>query len=121
MKELQTHIHQKVEIHAIKPIKKEVQLVATIKPKNGQKVYQLDLTTGLITEAEYKNQRIEFVDNICLLTKAVTGKIEVAKKDIDVKPNCRYWPAINPENANRHFHKLLGVKYIKPKNEAKTK
>lgn len=115
MKELEQHRIDKAELHAVKPIKKEVKLDATIKPKPGQKVYQLDLDTGLITEAEYKKERVELVESINLITDEKMGLVPKIIKDIERKPNCRYWPAINAENANRHFHKLLGVKYIKPK------
>lgn len=114
MKELEKHTQEKIEVHAIRQVKRDIAPVANLKPKGGQKVYELDLTTGLITEAVYSDERIEFVVHRNLITDEEMSATPKKIKDITMKPNCMYWPAINPQNASKQFHKLLGIKYKKP-------
>lgn len=102
MKELNPKIIDDTEIKNVVPIIKEKKFIGSLKAIKGQKTYQLDLSTMIITEAEFIN---DFV--------VVTENGGVRKRQIRVKDNCIYCVALNFKNADRHFHKMLGKKYKK--------
>lgn len=99
MKELEQKIIDKPEIENVKPVETGKRLVKSLDKHRGQTTYQLDLTTSVITEAEYKE---EFA--------TLNGKI---RKQVIMKENCLYCVAINFKNADRKFHKMRGVPYKK--------
>lgn len=107
MKELEKHIPEKHEIHAVKPDKRERVLV-TLKPHPGQKTFELNLKTRLIQEAEYEQVDAE-------ITKLGTA----IHKKVIIKDGCLYCVAINASNADKKFMEMLGKK-IKKKDKLKT-
>lgn len=100
MKELEPKRIDKTEIENIVPIIKEKKFVASLKARPGQKTYQLDLTTMVITEAEYTN---DFV--------TVTEFGGRRTRQIRIMDNCIYCVALNFKNADRRFHKMLKKPY----------
>lgn len=102
MKELEQHKIDKTEIQNIKPVTKEKQLKKSLIPEKGQKTYQLNLRTSVITEAEYDK---EFV--------SLTGVAGNVRKQVIMQEDCIYCVAINFKNADRKFHKMLGKQYKK--------
>lgn len=102
MKELEQRIVDQTEIRNIKPVKK-TKCIKSFAPKPGQKMFQLDLSTMIITEAKLTNEKI-------VVTK-IGGHV---KRDIVRNENCIYCAALNSKNADKRFHKMLGKQY-KPK------
>lgn len=83
----------KISISQQKEVRKEVKFIGKLKMQRGQKVWQLDLQTRLITIAN-----VESVSNI-------KGDI---KRKLVVKEGCWYAPAINLKNAEKKFLKMFG-------------
>lgn len=95
---------EKPEIDVVIPVKAENKYIATLRPYPGQKIFELNLTTGTITEAEYKNDSVDFIE------KSVRGKLIM-------RENCLYCCAINFKNSDKVFHRILSKPYKKVKNE----
>lgn len=102
MRELGDKIIDKTEIQNVVPIIKEKKFVASLRSRKGQKTYQLELTTMIITEAEFTNEFITMTD--------LGGKVT---RQIKIKDNCIYCVALNFKNADRKFHKMLGKPFKK--------
>jgi hypothetical protein len=102
MKELENHKSDKPEMHNIKPVVKEKKFITSLRPKPGQTVYQLDLTTMVITEAVFENEAV-----------VVTRLGGQKKKDVSIQDHCIYCAALNFKNADKRFHKMLGKKFNK--------
>lgn len=113
MKELNPHIVDPTEIHAVTPIKKTLVMEGVFKPKPGQKMWELNLATGIIVEADYDEEVIAVVESKNIITGKVNGVTDQVKKKLIRKENCLYWPAINWQNADKQFHKLLNKPYKK--------
>lgn len=101
MKELEKHIAEKTEQHALKPIKKELKRVSVLRPKGGQRVFELNLATGIINEVSFdvKNEAVDYEN-------AVNNDFSVTKK-LEGKETCIYCCALNAKNADKHFMKKL--------------
>lgn len=102
MKELEKHSSEKTEQHAIKPIKKELNFMGSVRLQRGQKLWQMNLETREISLAEY--EVIHHLNKEGGSTK---------ERKLIVKENHLYAPAINAKNADKQFFKLLGLKYHK--------
>lgn len=78
----------------------EQQLVARIEPHPGHTVWEFNLDTGEIVEAQFKSVSIESV----AIGKGLnqTGNSTV-RKTIEPKGNCLYCSALNKKNAIRKF------------------
>lgn len=109
MKELEKHISEQTEVHSLKPVKKEVRILTTLKPKPGQKIFELNLTTAIINEVlpDEKSESIDF-------KKAANNDFSVKRK-LTMNKNCIYCCAINAKNADKKFHRMLGKTYKKQK------
>ncbi len=100
MKELETHLNtginstHKTEVTVKKKQEVEYVLVGEIKPKNGQKVFEINQETGVIKPAEYK---VDTVVYHLSMTKAPTKLV--------VNADCIYIPAMNAENAKKKYLK----------------
>lgn len=103
MKELTQHIKENVKLEAQKEQQKEKKhvLLGKIKPKNGQKIYEINEESGEIREAEFVSKTINFVQ--------AAKKDFSLQKELVVKEDCIYIPALNIENAKK--------KYLKNKNQ----
>lgn len=104
MKELKIHTPEVTEQHAVKPIKKELKHVGSVRLQNGQIMWEMDLSTRIIKAAEYE-------EVVAVFNPTDNSKIQ---KKIITKENHIYAPAINAKNADKKFFKLLGLRY--PKN-----
>jgi hypothetical protein len=82
------------------PVKKQEKLLGTLRPMNGHRVFQLDISTGEVTEAEYENE-------------VMINMGRVIKK-IKHRPFCIYQCALNLENAKRKFLKIVQSELEKP-------
>lgn len=101
MKELQNIQSDKTELHAVKPIKKELKHLGEVRLQKGQRMWEMDLVTRIIKEAEYEDVVAEYVG----------GGV---RRKLITKENHLYAPAINAKNADKKFFHLLGLRY--PKN-----
>ena len=99
MKELQELKLDKIEVEAIKPVKKELKLLGSLKPQKGHTCFQLDLSNGEISIAEFES--INFNYNYAY------KKGDGVKKKLIVKDNCLYATALNKVNAIKNFKRLL--------------
>lgn len=99
MKELQEFKQDKLEVSAVKPVKKELKLLGRLKPQKGHTCFQLNLSNGEITIAEFESVDIHYnYDH---------KKGDGVRKKIIVKENCVYVTALNKTNAVKHFKRLL--------------
>ncbi len=71
---------------------KKQRFIGKLRPKPGQKVWMLNVVTAEIKEAPMD---VQF---------SVIGK---KISNIKVQPNCFYCVAINKENAEKHFRKII--------------
>lgn len=98
MQELQKISPDKTELHAIKPVKKELKHIGTLVPQRGHFVWELNLQTKRIQKAEFQKVDAEFTS-------------QKVHKSIIVNPDCIYCTALNHKSADRKFFKMLGLKY----------
>lgn len=76
------------------PDKREYRKLGTLRPHKGQKIWEYNVKTKELKEAEFVTVDIAF------------GQIKVTKR-INVKPDCAYVPAINKKNAMKHINNAL--------------
>ena len=93
MKELKQHRPDEQHIKAEVPAKRQEVYMGALRPKPGQKVWQCDLKTGEVKEAEFDNTTV--------------NALAPHKKKVRVKPGHIYAVAINKANAEKKFVKLL--------------
>ena len=77
----------------VAPIKKQKRLLGKIIPMPGHRVFQLDISTGQVTEAEYEND-----------IEITLGRVI---KKIKHRPYCIYQSALNLENAKKKSLKII--------------
>lgn len=95
----------KTELHAQKEIEKQKKLVGRITPHRGHTLFEINCTTGEITEAEYEVEAIDF-------KAAANGQMAKTKKVI-TKENCLYISCLNKTNAKKKFlnYVMQNIKY----------
>jgi hypothetical protein len=96
MKELAEKKQDKTEVHAVKPVEKQLTHIGSLRPQPGQKVFEYNAETHEIHEAKFEE------------VAAVYGQEGVRKKLL-VQPNHAYACAINKKNAHKRLCKLHGV------------
>jgi hypothetical protein len=101
MKETQSITPDQTELHAVKPVRKEKTLVARLRLHPGQKVFQFDPKTNLITEAQYEEGVVDF-------GKAAKGQISQINHSLIINEGCLYVTAISAKRADYKFMKMLG-------------
>lgn len=106
MKELEKHNSERTEIHATKPDKRE-KIVKKLFPLPGHRIFELTLATGIINEVKPEKQNVALVPEIDIRTGRVTGTTTQKHGGISQKDGCLYCTALNPKNADKHFHRLL--------------
>jgi hypothetical protein len=116
VKEIEVHQPEKTELHAVKPVKRDGWAKKTLTPKPGQKCYELNLKTMIISEATFDVERVEFVAAVNLFTGLPTNATTRVVRDVIRNDDCLYCVAINHQNADKHFHKMLGKTYKKKKS-----
>ena len=92
MKELSSHIKEEIKIHAPKQYEKQKQLIGSFHPYPGQKLWQINLKTQEISEAEFSKE---------FATIAGDVKREIIKKELHW-----YCCALNKNNAFKKFNKM---------------
>ena len=90
MKELKSHIKEEVKMHVETKQEKQKILFDSFERQPGQQVWELDLKTQEIRLAEFSNEYA-----------SIDGSVT---RDIIMKDNCWYEPALNKENAFRRFN-----------------
>ena len=90
--------HKSEISYAVKPIKKELQLIGQIKPHKGHNVWEINQITLLIKEALFKNSTITYHPKKHLRKK---------RKEILVNKDCVYLSALNKKNALKQYLKLI--------------
>lgn len=88
-------------IEIVEEVKKHKKPIFQFKHHNGLKVYELDLKTGEIFEAEFEEGAIKFET-----FNGINIDPGLVKKVI-TKENCIYVQAINVKNAKRKFTKMI--------------
>lgn len=102
MKQLQQHIRESLSPHEIvAPMQRESrhEQIGSFKPYPGQKVWQLERSTGIITEAEYDESSLHLNQTI------LNGISAIIHNKIIIKPGYLYCVAINKKNAFKQFVK----------------
>ena len=89
-----------IEIVRSKEEIRQVKFLGALIPKPGQSCWQLEVATGIVTPAEVDAVNVTYGADIKVKAK------------ITVKPGHLYLTAINKENAERKFIKML-IKYLK--------
>ncbi len=93
MKELKNIQPEETKIVNERKIKIEKK-ITSIRPKNGHKLWELDMNTGKITEVDIR--KINFnMSAGALVKKAI------------LQPHCLYWPALNIKNAQKGFKRMI--------------
>lgn len=115
---------KQIEIFNQRQIEKHKKLFASITPNKGHTVWEINCGTGDIVPAEFKNERVEFVDTYDLITATIAstrgfkvmpnGSKPVVKRDIDAKENCVYIAALNKKSAAKKFLRFVSKK-VEPK------
>ena len=95
MKELEKY--EKVNEEIVKPIKKELKLLGTLKPQKGHKCFEINLSTNDVTEATFYDSEITIL----------SSSMYSPKRKIKIKENCIYITALNKENAIKKFNKMI--------------
>lgn len=78
---------------------KQTKFIGRLLPQSGHKCFELNIKTGVISLAKFKEEAINFDD-------AKQGIISTTKKVI-INENCKYVTALNKKNAVKHFNNLL--------------
>ena len=97
MKELEQY--EKVSEEIVIPVKKQNELLGTIKPHRGHKCFEINTLTGEINDAEF------FEDIVSIFSSSYERR-----KKINVKENCIYITALNKKNAIKRFNTLKIIK-----------
>lgn len=106
MKELTNNISDPKESAEVRQIEKQV-IHQRLRPKPGQKVWELDLNTGLIGEAKIEQ-----------VSATIKGSVH---KKIIMRPGCIYEVAINAKNADKKFLRRLATYAVLNNIELKMK
>ena len=86
-----------IEVTAQKQIAKQEVFLGRLRPKPGQKIYQWNLQTYVISEVEFDEVTAQVLPD---------GSSKIKKK-IKTKPGHLYACAINYKNAGKQFAKMI--------------
>lgn len=96
MKETTQHNRESVQVVAQAEQATRKEYKGTLRLKKGMKLYELNLKTQEIKEAQYQS------------ITAQTGRLGAGvRKALIMQPNCLYEAAINQQNAQRKFGKMV--------------
>lgn len=97
MKEFEKPLDLKddIEVVAKKQQEKQYKLIGRMRPQPGQKVFEINCTTGECKEAKFVTSAVNFVS-------AANGDNSPRKKII-TNENCMYIVALNKKNALKKF------------------
>ena len=95
MKEVEKLYKDELKVAEERQIEKKFKLVAQLRPMPGHKCFQLNVRSGEITLAKFKEIKPEFNPN----TKVTTWR-----KTLIQEPDCLYVTALNKKNAIKHLY-----------------
>jgi hypothetical protein len=104
MKEIQNIQSDQTEVHAQKEVEKKLAYHGSFKLHKGQKVWQCNVATQEIKEAECEFSAFDF-------EKAAKGVVGQMRHKLIMREGCIYAPAINIATARKKFLKLLFSHY----------
>ncbi len=102
----------KLNVVAEIPIKRE-QVIGNTTMFKGHTMYEINCTTGEITEAEFKEERAEIVPVYDINFGQQIGTTTKKVKDILTKENCLYISCLNKKSALKKYIKWLHQKLTK--------
>lgn len=79
-----------VEIADVKPVKKELKFLGSLRPHRGHTLYEIDIARETVTEATFES-----------VTATYTG--ERVSKRVIAKEGCVYISALNRKNAAKKY------------------
>lgn len=85
----------------------EKKFLGTTVRHRGHIMYEIDCSSGEVSEAEYAEERAVIVPHINIITKQQTGIDTHFVKDIITKENCLYVSALNIKSAKKKYFKWL--------------
>lgn len=98
MKELEKISPDKLEVAAVKPVKKESTIIKQFKPQPGQQLFEYSFATGKVSITKPDETNISY-------ESALNGGRE--KKKVTRNPDCIYTVALNKRNAIKKFQKMI--------------
>jgi len=101
MKELEQI--DKISVEVVKPIKKEKELLGTLRPQKGHKCFEINTLTNEVKEAEYSTNETAYLLNPDISVKSMSGYI---KRVLNTKSDCVYITALNKKNALKKYQQL---------------
>lgn len=102
MKELEKHEPGRTEIVAQKQVEKRLDL-ATLKPKPGHRIWELDIKEGLIREVQLKD-----TGDLDLKRGAMGARV----RKLVTRDGCLYCSALNADNADKKFMKMIALEKL---------
>lgn len=115
MKELEKNRSEELKVSEELPIKKAMVLRREFNAHRGHHVFELNISTGIIVEAEFSEEKNVLVPKYDLLTGKEIGVDSRIVRDVIEKENCIYCTALNFYNADKRFHKMLHKPFKKTK------
>jgi len=110
LKEIQTYWEDPKELKVVVPVKKQKK-TTVIFPLPGHRVFELNLSTGIINEVKPEKQNLSLVPEIDIRTGLVSGSTTQKRGSVKMKEGCIYTTALNAKNADKHFHRILNKTY----------
>lgn len=114
MRELENIQPDKPEMSVVIPAK-VIKALKNLFPRPGQRIFELNLQTGIINQAKFKDEKVRLLPDMNMITGKHLGLTHEIVKDIIVNENCIYCVALNPKSADIRFHAMLKKPYKKPK------
>jgi hypothetical protein len=109
MKEIQNIQADQIELHAQKEVEKKMKVLARFKKYPNHKVWELNLLTQEIKEAEYEVD--DTVPFVAANANLLLGQVRPMRHRLIERDGCLYEPALNIENARKKFVKKLFTHY----------
>ena len=103
MKELENIQKDTIKIHAESEKKKEIKFLGSQRKIKGLKLWEFNLDTKELKEAEYKKERMVLPG-----LKALPNK-KAIRRQVEIKENGIYIQALNRENALRKLRNRIKI------------
>lgn len=108
----------KINIVDQRQVEYEKKFLGSTVRHNGHTMYEIDCSTGEITEAEYEEENIVMVENKNLITDETMTPSAKIVRDIKCKENCVYIASLNKKTAQKKYANwLIGTAIQKKKNK----
>jgi hypothetical protein len=99
----------KTEQHGIASDRRELTLPTRLQPKPGQRLYELDMNAYpyMINEVKILERDVAIIPDKNIITGQNYGVKTKSVRKYTRRNGCLYVVAINPENADHQFKKLI--------------